>query len=214
MPPVLEGFDGQAQKKGWLVYRINQMFLPTVGNASLGRSIEGGICGGLAARWISLQYAGQDLPFEKSRLEFRAMDHPAVRAQAAMKQYSDRARAAGAYNLYTAWEGLARHFHMTASPGLRNYFVGAPSAESWMRVIGRAYGCYGVIMTNGTTASHAIAIRHSQDNRFHLFDPNYGHYVAKYKEGFAEFFKWYLGMNDYGRDYSAYQAIIGIRPPS
>ena len=213
MPPVLDGYDGQAQKKGWLVYRMNQSFLPYPGSMKVNPTIEDGICGGLAARWISLQYAGADLPFDRSRLEFRAVDFPSVRAQEAMKAYTARARRAGAENMYSAWEGLARHFHMTTSAGLRDYFFGAPTAEKWMKVIGRAYGCYGVTLTSGT-ASHAIAIRHSHDNRFHLFDGNYGHYVAKYKEGFAQFFEWYLWMNDYARDYKFFQAVIGLRPPS
>lgn len=214
MPPVVQGYAGQAQKKGWLVYYMNQALLPSIGNATLARTLDDGLCGGFAALWVALQYAGQDLPFDRSRLEYRALDFRAVRAQAAMKEANAKARAANTYGLYTAWDVLARQFHMTTSPGLRDYCWGPPTWENWLKVVGRAYGCYGVTLVGNGGASHAIAIHHAHDNRFHLFDANSGHYVAKYKEGFAKFFEWYLWMNDYGREYGHYQTIVGIRPPS
>lgn len=213
MPQTLEGYHGQAQAKGWLVYRMDQSYGTDALRGGPWDEVRRGYCAGLAARWIELRYAGRDFPYDRHRLIYEGTDEIAANAQAAMHRASAEAERTGQRpDQYSHWTMLARHFHMSVSPGLRNDFVGEFDPRNLISVVSRAYGCYGIsITTREMGKPHAIAVQHATDNRFHVFDANWGHFSARYVGGFAELLKWYYHAADYDRDYY-WQIVIGIRP--
>jgi hypothetical protein len=215
MAHQLEGYAAQAQQKGWLVHEADQMDMPPsrTGDHGPWGDVKAGMCAGLAMRWIELRYAGRDFPYDPHRLRYDRTDVHAMAAQNIMQNWSaERRRAGTGIGALDRPEMLAQHFRMSASPGLRRDFFGGFDKADLIAVVAKAYGCYFVDLTTQSGGqAHAIAVEHARDNRFHLFDPNWGHFAARQVGGFAEFLAWFLRASDYDSLYYR-QSVVGIRP--
>jgi hypothetical protein len=90
--------------------------------------------------------------------------------------------------------------------------VGKPSGFIINLTVARAYRCYGITLSRDGGA-HAIGARHGGDDRFHLFDANYGHFVAKTTDGFKDFLDWYFANAGYKDRYDRSVMVTYIKPP-
>src|SRR4051812_48864037 len=194
-----------AKAKGNLVYAMDQAQTAVMTEPGPWGEAYSGYCIGLAARWMSLQYQAKDYPYDASTKEYRGTDWRATIGQNtefATKNTGD----------VKFWEWAIKPFALGLSSGLRRETQDKPSGSVINRTITQAYGCYGITLRREGGA-HSIAARHGRDNRFHLFDGNYGHFVAMHADRFKQFLDWYFEQTGYKDRYAKSVMVIGIRPP-
>jgi len=194
-----------AKTRGNLVYAMDQAQTAVMTQPGPWGEAFDGYCIGLAARWMSLQYQGSDYPYDPGTKEYGGTDWRATVGQ--NTEFTTKNTGDVKF-----WEWAISPFQLRLSDGLRLESPGKPSGAAVNLTVTRAYGCYGITLRRDGGA-HSIAARHGRDNRFHLFDGNYGHFAAKYADGFKEFLDWYFDKTGYKDRYAKSVMVIGIKPP-
>ena len=111
------------------------------------------------------------------------------------------------------WKAATEPFQLRLSDGLRGRRETMLTGAFVHSIVAQAYGCYGITVT-GTGGSHAIAVRHGQDNRMHFFDANFGHFVVQDHTRLKAFLDWYWKASGYDNNFlEKTVAVTGIRPP-
>lgn len=200
-----EPVQTSARDKGNLVFAMDQGQTAVMTQPGPWGVARSGYCMGMAVRWIALQYAGKNFPFNRGSRTFTDVDWQSTAAQ---NRYWNHDWVDEADH----WIKAAEAVGLRVSNGLRTERQGKPTADRILEVMRQAYGCYGISL-NRERGGHAIAARHGRDNRFHLFDPNYGHFVADRVGGFRKFVDWYLAETGYGERYTASIFVCGVKPP-
>jgi hypothetical protein len=168
-----------------------------------------GYCLGLVAKWVSLQYNGENFLIDPDTPVCATPPWDSTIAQTVSNDLYAKSGRAHWRDQLRAAVGV---FHCRLSPGLHAARgTGATAAFLWS-VMSKAYGCYGVVI-GGVDGAHAIALRHGRDNRYHLFDPNHFHIRMPDKESFLEYTDRYLGMAGYDSAYGMDTIVMGIQPP-
>ena len=194
-----------AKAKGTLVFAMNQAQTPAMTEPGPWGTSTDGYCIGLAATWISWQYQGKNFPFDGTK----ACDNPPWQSTMA-QTLSDTTNAAKWLDYWTAASGP---FQMTLSDGLKATRATMLTGAFIRSIAAKAYGCYGITVT-GTGGTHAVAVRHAKDNRFHFFDANNGHFVVRDHTMIAAFLDKYWQDSGYAANFlESTAAIVGIRPP-
>jgi hypothetical protein len=193
-----------AKTKGYLVFAMDQAQTPVMTQPGPWGTSTDGYCIGLAATWISLGYEGKSFPVDSSKV----CDNPPWRATLSQTMSDAAVR-----TIWTdGWKAATDPFQMTLSDGLRGIRETSPSASFIYSIVTQAYGCYGITMRR-TGGAHAIALRHGQDNRMHLFDANYGHFAVQDHTLLTGFLRWYFTTSGYATRYDKSCGVVGVRPP-
>lgn len=194
-----------AKAKGQLVFAMNQAETPAMTQPGPWGTSTDGYCIGLAATWISMQYAGTAFPVDANKV----CDNPPWKSTMA-QTLSDCSNAAKWLDYWTA---AISPFQMVLSDGLRAKRDTVLTGAFVHAVATKAYGCYGITVS-GTAGAHAIAVRHGRDNRMHVFDANYGQFVVHDHTLLKPFLDWYWKTSGYGNNFlEKTAAIVGVRPP-
>jgi hypothetical protein len=191
--------------RGELVFAMDQAQTVVQTQPGPWGSAYDGYCIGLAATWISLSYQGKDFPIDGNMV----CDNPPLAYSTLAQNLSDSNPLT---DWKTDWDAALGPFVCATSKHLFASRDDRPSSAFLCEVVFKAYGCYGITMVRNGGA-HAIAMRQSRDNRFHIFDANYGHSVAKGPDAFRGLVKWYLDKTGYATKYGKRVAIIGVTPP-
>jgi hypothetical protein len=193
-----------ARDRGQLVFAMDQAQTPAMTQPGPWGSSTDGYCIGLAATWISYCYASKTFPVDSAKV----CDNPPWRSTLAQTMSDAAIR-----TIWTdGWKAATEPFQMTLSSGLRAHRNSKPTAAFIHSIVTLAYGCYGVRL-KGSIGAHAIALRHGQDNRMHLFDANYGHFAVRDHSLLKGFLNWYLRATEYDVDFDSECGVIGVRPP-
>jgi hypothetical protein len=195
----------EAKTKGNLVYALDQAQTAVMTEPGPWGEAYGGYCIGLAARWMSLQYQGKDYPYNPGTQEYDGADWRATVGQNTeftTKNTGD----------LKFWEWAISPFQLGLSGSLKVESAGKPSGAIINLAVTHAYGCYGITLRREGGA-HSIAAENARDNRFHLFDGNYGHFVANSANSFKNFLDWYFDKTGYKNRYTKSVLVIGITPP-
>lgn len=194
----------EAKTKNYLVCAMSQKQTPVMTEpGSWGTSFDG-YCIGLAAIWIAWSYAGKQFPVDRDMV---CANPP---WQASMSQtLSDTSKPKDWTGF---WKAATAPMHLGLSSGLVALSNTNPTPDFIYDVVTKAYGCYGVSFFR-QGGSHAIALRHARDNRMHLFDRNFGHFVILNHTHLKPFLEWYVGATGYGPLYAKGCGVIGITPP-
>ena len=196
----------KAKTKGQLVFAMKQSETPVMTQPGPWGTSTDGYCIGLAATWISLNYASRNFPFDAGPV----CDDPPWKST--MSQTLSDATLSVSGKWLDFWKAAIEPFQMTLSDGLRATRKSTPTGTFIHSIVTQAYGCYGVTLERGAGA-HAIALRHAKDNRMHLFDANEGHFVVRDHTLLKSFLDWYLKTTGYDARYTVATRIVGIRPP-
>lgn len=199
-----DAIQNNAKAKGHLVFAMDQAQTPVLTQPGPWGSAFDGYCIGLAANWISLAYQGKNFPIAADK----TCDNPPWQSSQA-QNLSDAIKRV---DWTDGWKAAVAPFNCLLSDGLRAVRDTAPSANFLWSVMCQAYGCYGVSL-RGPSGAHAIALRHSRDNRYHLFDSNYFHIVLGSEAAFKSTVKAYLTATGYDTTYSSKTGVVGIKPP-
>ena len=193
-----------ARTKGSLVFAMRQSQTPAMTQPGPWGTSTDGYCIGLACTWISWCYAGKSFPVDGDKV----CDNPPW--QSTMSQTMSDATNAKAWTDF--WKVATGPFQCTPSDGLRAWRDTNPTADFIYSIVTKAYGCYGVTLKREGGA-HAIALRHGQDNRMHVFDANNGHFAVRDHTLLKAFLSWFLVETGYDTRYDKGTGVIGIRPP-
>jgi hypothetical protein len=193
-----------AKAKGVLVFAMDQAQTDVLTQPGPWGSAFDGYCIGLAASWISLGYQGQNFPFDAAKV----CDYPPWQSTQA-QNLSDAIKRV---DWTDGWKAAIEPFQCRLSDGLRAVRDQKPTSSFLYSIVSQAYGCYGVSL-RGDGGAHAIALRHTRDNRMHIFDSNYFHICAASGDPYKSLLRWYLEKTGYQATYANRTGIVGIRPP-
>jgi len=197
-----------AKQKGWLVYAINQSQSAPLTQPGPWGSAHDGYCIGLAAKWASLMYQGQDFPFSNQEC-----GNPPWQSTIA-QNLSDSSTSPDQLGF---WKAALTPFSCSLTGFNAERRNHAPSAAFFCQVAFRAYGCYGITMV-GPNGAHAVAMRNGKDG-MHLFDANRFHLRINNPPIFQAAVDWWLsnppfaGGASYTSRYTTASHIFGIKPP-
>jgi len=111
------------------------------------------------------------------------------------------------------WTAATEPFQMRLSDGLRAKRETMLTGNFVDSIVTKAYGCYGLTVS-GTGGAHALAMRHSKDNRIHFFDANFGHFAVRDHTKLKAFLDWFWWASGYSNNFLEKSvAIVGVRPP-
>jgi hypothetical protein len=192
-----------AKAKGILVFAIDQAQTAVMTQLGPWGSAYDGYCIGLCASWISLAYQDKDFPFDGAKV----CDNPPWQSTEA-QNLSDAAKVASWTDW---WKAATGPFQCRLSDGILAVREHKPTASFLYAVATQAYGCYGIYL-KGDGAAHAIVLRHTRDNRLHIFDPNYFHVSGPIGDG-KSMLRWWLEKSGYDTRYKTRTGVVGIRPP-
>jgi hypothetical protein len=192
-----------AKAKGILVFAIDQSQTAVETQPGPWGSAYDGYCIGLAANWISLGYQDTDFPYDAAKV----CDNPPWQSTQA-QNLSDAVNAAAWTDW---WKAAIEPFQCRISDAIIAVREHKLTASFLYAVATQSYGCYGVYLKRDG-GSHAIALRHTRDNRLHLFDPNYFHISMPVPEG-KTILHWYLEESGYEGRYKLRTGVVGVRPP-
>jgi len=212
----------ESAKKGVLVYFMSQWATSPVKPGGKWGDLTGGYCAGLTVRWVRLAYAGRDYKTTGTEAGgvslncYNGTDELAATYQAKMRDAAIAKGSAPPTWIAEYTLGLAQ---MKLGGELREEGYGKPTGAKLTRVVTRSYGCYWVHL-EGPTTSHVLAFRHARPSNgsgpgeFHIFDPNYGHFMwqapAATWPGIVD---WFLTATDYGRTYGDNWLVGRVTPP-
>lgn len=201
---IWDSVQNDAKAKGHLVFAMDQAQTPVLTQPGPWGSAFDGYCIGLAASWAALQYQGTSFPVAADK----TCDNPPWQATQA-QNLSD---AINRVDWTDGWKAAVDPFHCRLSNGLRASRATKPTAEFLWSIMSLAYGCYGVSL-RGNNGAHAIALRHAQNNTYHLFDSNYFHIVLADPATFKSYVNAYLRAAGYDTRYATLTGVVGIKPP-
>jgi hypothetical protein len=182
---VLNAIAERARQQGELVYGYMQ------GDADYNYNdigpwgaVRNGYCAALGFKWIRLRLRGEDLSYdEKTRL--------AEKEDWRITRLHNMTKDVGGYDTVLAELGLAR--------GAPTTFLGIPSALQVVPKVALAAGCY-MVQYKRDGGGHLVAIQ-NESPVYHYFDANFGHFVFRSRERFADWYGDFLDDSGYRARY-------------
>ena len=221
MPTDTKHMIQQCAHNGTLVYYMDQSDTAPLAEPGPWGAIQDGYCAGLTVRWIRLTYAGRDFVSGNSNWGGVAMQYfNGTDWQATVYQNK--------LNTYVGATDTTRPVRTQYALGLAQMMLGdiqegsesAPANGARLtRVISKSYGNYYTSL-GGPDGNHAIAFRHARPasgkgpGEFHIFDPNYGHFMWNAPaSAWPTIIDWYLLTTDYKKDFPSAYFITRATPP-
>lgn len=194
-----------ARDAGYLVYAMDQSQTDAMTMPGPWGNAYSGYCQGMAVRWAWLRYQGRDFPYDTTAKVYAATDWQATAIQ---NIYEDQSKSDEADH----WVKACAAYHLSVSEGLQLTRMNRPSGAFVNLMLTRAEGCYGISLKR-EGGGHAIAAQNEGGKTFHLFDANYGHFVASGADTFKDFLDWYFEATGYEDRYKKATFICGIDAP-
>ena len=211
-----------AARNGTLVYVMSQWTTSPVQPGGKWGDLTGGYCAGLAVRWIRLAYAGRDykaVGTEAGGVSLKAYTGTDELAASYQAKVRDTAALRGSATPTWIAEYILGLAQMKLGGELRAEGTGKPTGAKLTGVVRRSYGCYWVHL-EGPTSSHVFAIRHARPSggdgpgEFHIFDPNYGHFMWQAPAAnWNNIVDWFLVATGYDKAYASNWLVGRVTPP-
>jgi hypothetical protein len=221
MPTDTKYMIQQCAQIGTLVYYMNQSNTAPIAEPGPWGTVQDGYCAGLTVRWIRLTYAGKDFVPVNSHWDdvsmkyFNGTDWQATMYQNQLGNYSNANTTTRLGRCQFAL-GLAQMMVGDIQDGSESL---PANAQRLSRVIAKSYGNYYTSL-GGPDGNHAIAFRHARPKsgsgpgEFHIFDPNYGHFMwSAPAANWPTVIDWYLQSTGYSSDYTSAYFISRATPP-